>query len=86
MKLVFGHVFILSERNWTILALRWAAFFFVMAFAAEYIRRTMSTEDLGELALPRALCADAAFCTGERTLHHEAQHRNAGRAQRAAPA
>ena len=29
----------------TILALRWAGFFFVMTFAAEYIRRTMTTED-----------------------------------------
>jgi intracellular septation protein len=45
MKLVFGHVFAFSERIWTILALRWAGFFFVMIFAAEYIRRTMSTED-----------------------------------------
>jgi intracellular septation protein len=45
MKLVFGHVFTLSERIWTILALRWAGFFMVMAVAAEYIRRTLSTED-----------------------------------------
>jgi intracellular septation protein len=45
MKLVFGHVFAFSERIWTILALRWAGFFLVMIFAAEYIRRTMSTED-----------------------------------------
>jgi len=45
MKLVFGHVFTFAERIWTILALRWAAFFFVMIFAAEYIRRTMTTED-----------------------------------------
>jgi intracellular septation protein len=45
MKLVFGHVFTLSERHWTIFALRWAGFFFVMAFVAEYIRRTLSTED-----------------------------------------
>ena len=45
MKLVFGHVFTFAERIWTILALRWAGFFFVMTFAAEYIRRTLSTED-----------------------------------------
>lgn len=44
MKLVFGHVFTLSERHWTILALRWAAFFLIMMVAAEYIRRTMTTE------------------------------------------
>lgn len=45
MKLVFGHVFDLAERHWTILALRWAGFFAVMAVLAEYIRRTMATED-----------------------------------------
>lgn len=45
MKLVFGHVFTFPERIWTILALRWAGFFFIMTFAAEYIRRTMSTEE-----------------------------------------
>lgn len=45
MKLVFGHVFVFSERAWTILALRWAGFFMVMAVVAEYIRRTMTTED-----------------------------------------
>jgi intracellular septation protein len=45
MKLVFGHVFAFSERIWTILALRWAGFFFVMMFVAEYIRRTLSTDD-----------------------------------------
>lgn len=45
MKLVFGHVFVLSERHWAIFAWRWAAFFFAMAFVAEYIRRTMTTPD-----------------------------------------
>lgn len=45
MKLFFGHVFDLPERIWTVLALRWAGFFLVMAFVAEYIRRTMTTED-----------------------------------------
>lgn len=45
MKLVFGHVFTLSDRHWTILALRWGAFFLAMAVLAEYIRRTMTTQD-----------------------------------------
>jgi intracellular septation protein len=45
MKLVFGHAFVFSERAWTILALRWAGFFLVMTFVAEYIRRTMTTTD-----------------------------------------
>jgi intracellular septation protein len=45
MKLVFGHVFTFSERAWSIFALRWAAFFFVMGFVAEYIRISMTTVD-----------------------------------------
>lgn len=45
MKLFFGHVFVLPDRIWTVFALRWAAFFAVMAVVAEIIRRTMSTPD-----------------------------------------
>jgi intracellular septation protein len=45
MKLVFGHVFTLPPRAWTVLALRWGGFFLVMAVVAEYIRRTMTTPD-----------------------------------------
>jgi intracellular septation protein len=45
MKLMFGHVFTLSERHWTVLALRWGFFFLGMTVLAEYIRRTMTTED-----------------------------------------
>lgn len=45
MKLVFGHVFTMAERPWTILALRWSAFFFVMGFVAEYMRINWSMQD-----------------------------------------
>lgn len=37
-KLLFQHVFTLPDRIWTVLALRWAAFFFFMALLNEYIR------------------------------------------------
>src|SRR5262245_21530605 len=40
-KLLFGHVFTLPERIWTVLALRWAAFFFCMALLNEVLRNTM---------------------------------------------
>lgn len=43
-KLLFQHVFILPDRIWTILALRWGAFFVLLGIANEYIRLTMSTE------------------------------------------
>ncbi|MES1157295.1 MAG: inner membrane-spanning protein YciB [Alphaproteobacteria bacterium] len=43
-KLFFGHVFVLPERIWTILALRWAGFFVFMALLNEYIRHTQSME------------------------------------------
>lgn len=43
-KLLFGHAFQLPDRIWTILALRWAGFFFVMALLNEFIRATQSFE------------------------------------------
>ncbi|MES1197246.1 MAG: inner membrane-spanning protein YciB [Pseudomonadota bacterium] len=43
-KLLFGHVFVLPDRIWTILALRWSAFFAFQALLNEYIRRTQSLE------------------------------------------
>lgn len=42
-KLMFGHVFVLPERIWNILALRWAAFFFVLGIVNEVLRRTLDT-------------------------------------------
>jgi intracellular septation protein len=44
-KLLFGHIFTLPERIWTVLALRWAGFFFCMGLLNEALRRTMSTSD-----------------------------------------
>ncbi len=41
-KLLFGHVFTLPDRVWTVLALRWAGLFFVLAIVNEILRRTMS--------------------------------------------
>lgn len=41
-KLLFGHTFTLPDRIWTILALRWAGFFFFMALLNELIRTTQS--------------------------------------------
>jgi len=43
-KLLFGHVFTLPDRIWTVLALRWAAFFFCMGLLNEVLRNTMTTE------------------------------------------
>ncbi|HVY85386.1 MAG TPA: inner membrane-spanning protein YciB [Caulobacterales bacterium] len=43
-KLFFGHIFVLPDRIWAILALRWAAFFAVLAVLNEVIRRTQSME------------------------------------------
>ncbi|MEZ5995908.1 MAG: septation protein IspZ [Hyphomonadaceae bacterium] len=43
-KLLFGHAFNLPDRIWTILALRWAGFFAVMALLNEYIRHQFSFE------------------------------------------
>jgi intracellular septation protein len=43
-RLLFGHTFTLPDRIWTILALRWAGFFFFMALLNELIRTTQSFE------------------------------------------
>jgi intracellular septation protein len=43
-KLLFRHVFTLPDRIWTVLALRWSAFFVFMAIVNEIIRQTQSTE------------------------------------------
>ncbi len=43
-KLLFRHVFVLPDRIWDILALRWAAWFAMLAILNEVVRRTMSTE------------------------------------------
>lgn len=43
-KLLFGHVFNLPSRIWTVLALRWAAFFVFQAVLNEYLRLTQTTE------------------------------------------
>jgi intracellular septation protein len=43
-KLLFRHVFSLPDRIWTVLALRWAAFFVFMAIVNETIRLTQTTE------------------------------------------
>jgi intracellular septation protein len=43
-KLLFGHVFTLPDRIWSVLALRWAGFFVFQALLNEYIRHSYSTE------------------------------------------
>lgn len=43
-KLLFRHVFNLPDRIWTVLALRWAALFLVLAALNEYVRLTQTTE------------------------------------------
>lgn len=41
-KLLFGHAFNLPDRIWTVLALRWSAFFLFQAILNEVIRNTQS--------------------------------------------
>lgn len=41
-KLMFGHAWILPDRIWTILALRWAGYFAFMAAMNEVLRATLS--------------------------------------------
>jgi intracellular septation protein len=43
-KLLFGHIFVLPDRIWTVLALRWAAFFLFQSVLNEVIRQTQTTE------------------------------------------
>ena len=43
-KLLFGHAFDLPDRIWTILALRWSAFFLFQAVLNEVIRNTQTFE------------------------------------------
>lgn len=43
-KLLFGHIWVLPNRIWNVLALRWAAFFFCMGILNEVMRRTLTTE------------------------------------------
>jgi intracellular septation protein len=43
MRLVFGHVFNMSERAWTIYAWRWAALFASLAVVNEIMRNTLTT-------------------------------------------
>lgn len=43
-RLLFGHIFTLPDRIWTVLALRWAGFFAFQAVLNEMIRQTQTTE------------------------------------------
>ena len=43
-KLLFGHAFVLPDRVWTILAVRWGIFFIFMAGINEAIRLTQTTD------------------------------------------
>jgi intracellular septation protein len=43
-KLLFRHIFVLPDRIWDILALRWAGMFFCLAILNEVIRQTQSTD------------------------------------------
>jgi intracellular septation protein len=43
VRLMFGHVFNMSDRAWTIYAWRWAALFAVLAVANEIMRATLTT-------------------------------------------
>lgn len=43
-KLLFGHAFVLPDRVWKTLAIRWGLFFIVMAGINEAIRLTQTTE------------------------------------------
>ncbi len=43
-KLLFRHAFSLPDRIWTILAVRWGAFFVFMAVLNEIIRHTQTTD------------------------------------------
>lgn len=43
-RLLFRHIFTLPDRIWTVLALRWAAFFVFLAGLNEFIRLTQTTE------------------------------------------
>ncbi len=43
-KLLFGHAFILPDRVWRILAIRWGLFFIFMAGVNEAIRLTQTTD------------------------------------------
>jgi intracellular septation protein len=42
-KLLFGHLFAVPDRIWTVLALRWAGLFFCLGVLNEIIRHTMTT-------------------------------------------
>ncbi len=43
-KLLFGHAFVLPDRVWKTLAIRWGLFFVLMAAINEVIRQTQTTE------------------------------------------
>lgn len=43
-KLLFGHIFNLPDRIWTVLAMRWAGFFLFQSVLNEVIRQTQTTE------------------------------------------
>lgn len=43
LRLVFGHVFNMSDRAWTIYAWRWAGLFAVLALVNEIMRNTLTT-------------------------------------------
>ncbi len=43
-QIIFRNVFALTDRGWSILSLRWALFFLVLAVLNEWIRLTLSPE------------------------------------------
>lgn len=57
-KLLFGHLWILPDRIWNILALRWAGYFAFMAVFNEVLRRTIDYDAWVNL---RLLVAFAPF-------------------------
>jgi intracellular septation protein len=45
LKLIFHNLFVMSERGWYILSLRWAIFFTILAVSNEYTRYILEPND-----------------------------------------
>src|SRR5689334_18549059 len=73
IKLLFKHIFTLSDRIWTVLALRWAACFAGLAIVNEAMRQTLSTSDWVTWHFPVLMGLTIAFALANTPLitkHH----------------
>ncbi len=73
-KLLFGHLYILPDRIWNVMALRWAGFFGFMAALNEVLRAQLSFDAWVALRpMPLALIFGFALLNASLLMKHASQ-------------